>query len=199
MSFYAKQKIIDKNNKKYANEILYRTSISSTCFLPSKENENPSLSVINILENENLFKKEKIFFNIDDDFLNQHEKRLISLHNKKNIVFEILENSNFKDQFFFEKLCKLKKDNKIIIALDDVVSEKGIEDYLKISDYIKVDVSLIDMMETKELYKAVKNITPEAKILAEKIETLQQFTLLKNIGFDLFQGYYIGMPKNFRL
>jgi c-di-GMP-related signal transduction protein len=59
-------------------------------------------------------------------------------------------------------------------------------------DVIKVDLSEIDSDKLRDLTSQLKPLGK--KLLAEKVESLEQFALCHSLGFDLFQGYYFARP-----
>ena len=67
-------------------------------------------------------------------------------------------------------------------------------------DFIKVDKSFVSEMEaSKEGLSIVQNIialahTLNLKVIAEGVETENQFKLLISISCDYFQGWYCGRP-----
>ena len=69
--------------------------------------------------------------------------------------------------------------------------------------FIKVDKSFVSEMEaSKEGLSIVQNIialahTLNLKVIAEGVETENQFNLLSSIGCDYFQGWYCGRPGSF--
>lgn len=70
-------------------------------------------------------------------------------------------------------------------------------------DELKIDKIFIDNIcvnqESIELLEIIISIgkVKKMKVVAEGVETLEQVTLLKNYGIDLFQGYYFSQPVEF--
>jgi EAL and modified HD-GYP domain-containing signal transduction protein len=64
---------------------------------------------------------------------------------------------------------------------------------IELADIIKLDI--LDMGETKtrELIKQLKPYN--VKLLAEKVETHDEFQYLRELGCDYFQGYFFSKPK----
>ena len=78
------------------------------------------------------------------------------------------------------------------IALDDFQLAADDGGLLALADYVKVDFQLCGKDQRKEMveYLAKKPV----KLIAEKIETREQFRSALDEGFQLFQGYYLARP-----
>jgi EAL and modified HD-GYP domain-containing signal transduction protein len=79
------------------------------------------------------------------------------------------------------------------IALDDFRYSDKMECLLELADFVKVDFRLSSAEERREIvcYRKRRAMT----LLAEKIETNEEFEVAMEEGFRLFQGYYLGRPK----
>jgi len=118
------------------------------------------------------------------------------------MIIEILEYPSFSFKHWVMKNESVRfMDNKI--SLDDFGS--GINDIGKVTmlkpDIVKLDRSLIsniDKDETKQK-NCKKNIEELHEmgtlVVAEGVETKEEFDYLVSIGADLFQGYYLARPK----
>lgn len=62
-----------------------------------------------------------------------------------------------------------------------------------LADYVKLDLSVLSMDRLKALVVAVKARTP-AKVVATKVETQEQFSVMAEHGAGLFQGYWVARP-----
>lgn len=88
------------------------------------------------------------------------------------------------------------------ISIDDFGTGYSSLNYLKHFpiNYLKVDRTFIaDILEDKNTYAIVKAIievahTLNLKVIAEGVETKEQLTVLKYMGCDEIQGYYISKP-----
>jgi len=68
-------------------------------------------------------------------------------------------------------------------------------------DIIKIDKTFVDDVLEEKSRNYVKAIVDTAKTLdkelvAEGVETKEQFEVLKDLGVDYFQGYYFAKPLN---
>jgi EAL and modified HD-GYP domain-containing signal transduction protein len=81
------------------------------------------------------------------------------------------------------------------IALDDFRKSEKTEGLIALADYIKVDFRLSCRQERSEIIRHLSGNA--AMLVAEKIETAEEFDTALEEGFQLFQGYHLGRPKVF--
>jgi EAL domain-containing protein (putative c-di-GMP-specific phosphodiesterase class I)/GGDEF domain-containing protein len=121
----------------------------------------------------------------------------------RNFIFEVTE-----EQLFFNKHVALANIKRLrnagfTIAIDDF--GKGYANYERLK-MLDADVIKIDGMFVKDITHnhldavIVKSIIDIAraknmKVVAEFVETKKHALLLKNLGVDYLQGYYIGKPE----
>lgn len=121
---------------------------------------------------------------------------------KDKLVVEMLEYPRFSPLYWHLKKTQIKN-HGIEIALDDFGT--GYNDYSSLAliepDYIKLDrciISDINMDSRKqELLKEIVDMAARPmniKVLAEGVETREEYNYLKNSGARLAQGYYLGRP-----
>lgn len=140
---------------------------------------------------------------MDSEFMSRIEN-LIVKHNIANLItFELLESESITDYKkvvdFIERMKKLGCE----IAIDDFGSGYSNFAYLvKFQpDFIKIDGSLIkDIDEDENSFLITKTINDFAhklgiKTVAEYVHSESVFEKLKEIGIDLYQGFYFSEPK----
>jgi EAL and modified HD-GYP domain-containing signal transduction protein len=76
--------------------------------------------------------------------------------------------------------------------MDDFSWKPKFEPLVDIADYIKVDFFQTGAEERKKLLKRLKGVT--VALIAEKVETQEQYKQACDEGFTLFQGYYFCRP-----
>ncbi|MGF6771096.1 c-di-GMP-related signal transduction protein [Paraburkholderia sp. GAS199] len=107
-------------------------------------------------------------------------------------VLEILETVQFDAQLA-RRLTELRRAG-FKVALDDV---SEVSDQL-IAALPHADIVKIDFLETDRalLPKLVSIVRGEGRtLIAEKVETREDFALARDLGFDLFQGYFFARPQ----
>lgn len=187
--FIARQPIFNKAKNVYGYELLYRNNETDTTF----KNASSEIATANVLSNlfeiglDTITDGKKAFINFDYDFLLSD---YIELIDPSNLVIEVLEDVQV-DNIIIERLLNLKaKGYKI--ALDDFV--KDCDDYplVPITDIIKYDIISTPL---DSIIVDVKRALRQGKIiLAEKIETEEEYEQAKDMGFHLFQGYFFKRP-----
>lgn len=118
------------------------------------------------------------------------------------LVFEITESSALNFQENIVNILSALSDLGIKIAIDDFGTGYSSFIYLKrySIDYLKIDKILIDNIEKdeedKQIVKAIISMTKILKIktIAEGVETKAQLEILKELGCEIIQGYYLGRP-----
>lgn len=117
------------------------------------------------------------------------------------MIIEVLEYPSFSMKHWVIKNESVRSmDN--MISLDDYGA--GINDMGKVTllgpDIVKLDRSLIsniDKDESKQKYakeQIAKLHSKNIKVVAEGIETKEEFDFMVSAGADLFQGYYLARP-----
>lgn len=82
------------------------------------------------------------------------------------------------------------------IALDDFVYSGDKMPFLELADYAKLDLRLLSDAELRDHIRLMKRL--RLQIVAEKVETEEEFQKARNLGCDLFQGYYLRKPEVLR-
>lgn len=78
-------------------------------------------------------------------------------------------------------------------ALDDVVAHTPeVDQLLALVDIVKVDIKAVPSARLAALAASLQR--PGRYLLAEKVETIEEFRQCLELGFDYFQGYYFARP-----
>lgn len=110
---------------------------------------------------------------------------------KRRVVIEVLEDIKVTPKLI-SSLSKLKELG-FTIALDDYVFNPELEPLERFADIIKVDIMAVG---PKQLIQHSQRLKAKGiLLLAEKVETRQQFEYCLKLGFDYFQGYFFAKPK----
>jgi EAL and modified HD-GYP domain-containing signal transduction protein len=107
------------------------------------------------------------------------------------VVLEILESVS-PDAAVLKKLQQLRGIHHRI-ALDDYTFQKSSQSLLEIADFVKLDVLASDAHTLERSLAEIKKYSVE--VIAEKVETVEQFERYKALGFDLFQGFFFCAPQ----
>lgn len=80
-----------------------------------------------------------------------------------------------------------------LIALDDVTAAAPREELLHLAHFVKIDLLATPPDELPELVRRCSG--DGRRVLAEKVETAEQFALCRSLGVDLFQGHLLGRAR----
>lgn len=154
----------------------------------------------------------KVFINTlamtihDPEFRGAYLKDLLNDLKLKpeNVVFEISEKLAIENYDIFRKALKDYTDIGIVYADDDLGKDySNLERIMELKPgYLKVDMVLVKGIDKnfikQEIVKAVllmaKGINSE--VIAEGIETKEEYLMLKSLNVRLGQGYLFGRPSN---
>jgi len=89
--------------------------------------------------------------------------------------------------------CRKLKSMGFRLALTDFTGKRQPRPLAELADYVKVDIAGIDNLERRNL--PTKLDGSWARLLAQNVETQEQYGLACRAGFDLFQGYYFCRPE----
>lgn len=108
------------------------------------------------------------------------------------LVLEVLEDIEIDDEII-KGIRKLKRQG-FTIALDDVVYRPSLEPLLALADIVKVDLRTMSSLD--DLKEHCRNFRRwPVVLLAEKVETAEEFEACKKLDFELFQGFYLSKPN----
>ncbi|MBS4210459.1 HDOD domain-containing protein [Bacillus sp. FJAT-50079] len=190
--FVGKQPILDVNGDLFSFELLYRNSDSNA--FPDVD---PEMATIEVIVNTYLspgfeqIAAKKTFINFTATLL---ATDIFDTLDPDRVVIEILEDVAMTPALL-TNLKKLKSMG-FQLALDDFILQWQhilYPDLFQTIDYIKVDF-LSTTQSERSAIEALKFKYPHIILLAEKIETTEQFELAKSLGYELFQGYYFAKP-----
>ncbi len=187
----ARQPIFDPDLNLHAYELLFRNTHENHSGVPQIDGDKATTEVINrtFLEIgiERVLGNKRGFINLTRPFLTGD----ITLpFDTSQIVLEVLEDIAIDDEIV-QSISELS-DAGYTIALDDFIFKEELRSLVKAASIIKIDILALtdeELVEHVEILKQ-ENVT----LLAEKVETAEQFEQCKQLGFELFQGYFFCKP-----
>ena len=122
----------------------------------------------------------------------------------KNVIFEVVESENIEDIEHLKNILNFYKSKGFMVALDDVGSGYSSLNMIVqlLPDIVKVDREIVKDIDknraNQSVFAAIVNIAKENNItvLAEGIETKEEYLYLKDNGASLVQGYYFAKPSS---
>ena len=187
--YVARQPILDLRGRVHGYELLFRDGPQQPSF-----NADGDLATRTILDNTIIFGLQKLtgglpaFVNCTRESLTD---KLVEVLSPGMFVLEILENIEPTPEVIHA--CRRLKKAGFRLALDDFRWQPGCEPLVELADYIKVDFTLSDKEERRQIHERIRGRA--VALVAEKIETLEQFQEARNEGFTLIQGYYFCRPE----
>jgi c-di-GMP-related signal transduction protein len=188
--FIARQAIYDRALNVYGYELLFRSNNQSNIYDGVSSLQSSASVLSGLFESgiNQLVDDKLAFINFDADLIQSDAIELIGANR---LVIELLE-----DIIIDEKLIsrlKLLQEKGHIIALDDFVEDYSSYPLVQYANIIKFDLIATPLGTIcSEVNKALHN---KKILLAEKIETEEEFKKAKKMGFHLFQGYFFNKPS----
>jgi len=188
--FVARQPIFKRDKEVFAYELLFRSGLNNY-FDPLQDGEEATSKVITnsflLIGIANITEGKKAFINFSEEMLLQGYP---SLFPKEIAVVEVLETVGTTPEVVLA--CEKLVGEGYILALDDFLYEDRFLPLIKLARIIKFDIRQMSFAELERQAKIVSRY--DVKLLAEKIETIEEFEATKKLGFDLFQGYFFSRP-----
>ncbi len=128
------------------------------------------------------------YINVNKDFLNDDAIELLPADK---VVLEVLEHGEITPEVIAR--CRELKARGYTLALDDLVHlGDSMRQLLDVVSVVKVDLALVGEERLPALVAQLRGLP--LKLLAEKVETREQMERCRELGFDLFQGYFFAKP-----
>jgi EAL and modified HD-GYP domain-containing signal transduction protein len=191
-AYVARQAIYDSEKRVFAYELLFRDG-KENCF----PDINPDEATSNMLAASHLsVGLETITLN-KPAFINFHQDTILyrfpSTLDPLNVVIEIVETVNVTDELV--KACEHISNLGYQIALDDYDFSGQWEAIMPLVSFIKLEVEQINLDDPIVVEKLAGFKRKGITLLAERVETHEEFERLKAAGFQYFQGYFLSRPE----
>jgi c-di-GMP phosphodiesterase len=187
--FLARQPILSRDQLLVAFELLFRTAGAVDAHVVDDASATAAvISHASQLGMEHVVGQSLAFVNVDAVVLMSDFIRFLP---NDRVILEILETVKATPSVIarMEELKALG----FKFALDDVIAKsEDVQKLIPLVDVIKVDLKGLDPAELPALVRTIKG--PGKKLLAEKVETIEEFHACMELGFDYFQGYYFARP-----
>ena len=187
--FLARQPILTRRRKFFAYEILSRYGPENYC-----RPATGSAIAVNAMDELFLMGVRTMteglpaFLNCTQEFLLDD---YLTLMPKELVVGEILETVRPDEEVL--NACLRMKNQGYRLALDDYCDLPETQAFLAIVDFVKIDVLLTSFDEQRRIVEECHR--RHIPVIAEKVETDEQFRLCADIGYDYFQGYFFCRPQ----
>jgi len=188
--FLARQPILGRDQKLVAFELLFRAAAEHE---DAQLTDYAAATAAVISHASQLGMKQVVgeqvaFVNVDEVVLMSDFVRFLP---PNKVILEILETVR-PSADVLRRVAELKELG-FKFALDDVIGHSElVSKLIDMVDVIKVDLKGVDREQLIELSRSLRR--PGQKLLAEKVETIEEFQLCLELGFEYFQGYYFARP-----
>jgi EAL and modified HD-GYP domain-containing signal transduction protein len=188
MRYVARQPILTCDEKVFGYELLFRDGVEN--YFRSTDPDAASRSTLDsslLMGLDVLCDGHRAFVNCTRDVL---LKEYVALLPPQLTIVEVLETVTVDEPVL--AACQSLKKAGYQIALDDFSVDDPRHLLTHLADIIKVDL----MCTPPEDYAAMlKRYGSSCRMLAEKVETRDQFVAARKAGFIYFQGYFFRRPE----
>ncbi|WP_050476209.1 EAL and HDOD domain-containing protein [Herbaspirillum rhizosphaerae] len=187
--FLARQPILNIEQELIGYELLFRSTAANRATVT-----DDAAATAAVIEHaaelglHNVIGTRTAFLNVDAAILMSD---VVFVLPKDYVILEILETVELTPPLM--RRIETLSEAGYVFAIDDLVEESARTDQLMpFAGIVKVDVLAMPAADIAALSSSLK--LKGKKILAEKVETIEQFKLCRAHGFDYYQGYYFARP-----
>jgi EAL and modified HD-GYP domain-containing signal transduction protein len=188
--YVARQPIFDIKKCIFGYELLFRADMAN--FFPDIQGDTATSKLLsNSFFNigiEKIAGSNLAFINFTQDLLLQ---QLPLMFSQDRLVVEILEDVQPAKEVI--EACQEIALNGYIIVLDDFFYKTNMEPLIEVADIIKIDIKKTPLEEVGDLVNMIKE--RGVNLLAEKVETHDEFKKAVGMGFRYFQGFFFSKPE----
>lgn len=187
--FLARQPILDRTQALVAYELLFRNAAVG----PARVTSDLSATAAVIAHTSQLGMEKVIgdsvgYLNVDAAVLMSDIFKFLP---RERVVLEIVETMKVTPEIL-ARIEHLVADG-FRFALDDVITDsEDVQKLMPLVEVIKFDLRDMPLSALLKLTPRFK--LSNKKLLAEKVESREQFQTCLELGFDYFQGYYFARP-----
>jgi len=187
--YLGRQPLLDRNQALFGYELLFRNAPIGPANVTSDLGATAS-----VIAHAAQLGMEKVigdalgFVNVDADTIMSDIWGFLP---KEKVILEITENMDATPPVL-SRMAELVAQG-FRFALDDVTAETGqVQSLLPLIEYVKMNMRNADLPTLAKLAPRFKQ--DGKKLVAEKVETRDEFKSCLDLGFDFFQGYYFAKP-----
>lgn len=190
VAYLARQPILDTRQHIVAFELLYRSGTRNVGPEPSIHNATATvmLHALGVIGLSSIASGRPVYINFDDANLLADLPELLP---PDRVVLEILETANPSAQLL--ERCREWLGIGYRLALDDFVYRPDWEPFLDIAQIVKLDIRALGQETFAAQVRKMKS--RGLLVLAEKVESREEFETSLELGCDLFQGYFFARPE----
>ncbi|WP_019574280.1 EAL and HDOD domain-containing protein [Curvibacter lanceolatus] len=190
-SVIARQAIVDEHRAVYGYELFDRstrgagyTAASDAALL---------FNALSYAGTEALVGKKTVFINCTHDSLAGGHLELIS---PEKVVLEVPPMPTDDVELIEQRALILKdlRDRGFRLAFPHMMLRRAYVSWLPLASFIKIEMNILKPELAEPLIKFARANT-KAEMIAEKVETAEQFERMAKLGVKLFQGFWFAKPS----
>jgi len=187
--FLGRQPILNRHQEIIGFELLFRSTETNSAYIDDYSQAIASVitHVLSTFGIQEVLGGKLGFINIHLGMLLSEMVELLPIDQT---VLELLEFIDLDEKVVAR--CRELKELGFQLALDDHEYDANNADIYGVVDIIKIDILLTGMENLPAVVAGLRH--SPVKILAEKVETFEQFETCMRLGFDYFQGYFFQRP-----
>lgn len=190
-AFIGRQPILDGKQRIVAYELLFRHSASAQDAVIEDDLKSCARVLVNTMSDMGaqwLLGDKLAFINVSEELLHSEFLELLP---PQRTVLEVLETVSASEAVI-QRLKELRQQG-FQIALDDYVHSPETIPLLQCANYVKLDIQDHGLEGAGKILTQLKNLP--LKLVAEKVESHEEYETCKKLGFQFFQGFYFAHPE----
>jgi EAL and modified HD-GYP domain-containing signal transduction protein len=184
----ARQPIYDRHMKVFGYELLYRSGNPAGVVDGDSATSSVLGSAFSDLGIEQLVGDKVAFVNFTRNLLLGDSLDKLP---PEVLVVEVLEDIEPDEEVV--RAVRRLSELGYTIALDDFCFREELVPLLEVADIVKVDIAPLTEAELRQNVEELRRWP--VQLLAEKVETPEEFEFCCTLGFDYFQGYFFCRPR----
>jgi EAL and modified HD-GYP domain-containing signal transduction protein len=191
-TFIARQPIFDRKQNVYGYELLFRSNLEN--FFNDTRSDAVDMAASRVIADssviwgmDELTEGKRAFMNLTRNSVLQGYAGLLP---KSSAVLELLETVEPDDELV--TACRQLKKQGFTFALDDFQYHPKWDRLIELADIIKIDFLECDSQQRAEA--AMRFRDTNIRLLAEKVETQEDYKEGLGLGYAYFQGYFFSKP-----
>lgn len=188
LRYLARQPILDSCEHVIGYELLFRDG--SAGFLTAINSDRASMTTMDsslLLGASSLTGGKRAFVNCTRELL---VSGLVTLLPSDLSVLEILEDVEPDEEVL--QACRKLRSQGYALAMDDFIARHSGSPFLDLVKYVKVDIRSTSRDEQQEIARELGR--RPLTLIAEKVETREEFEFVSSVGYRCFQGYFFCRP-----
>jgi c-di-GMP-related signal transduction protein len=187
--FVARQPILDAAKRVFAYELLFRSSGTELVAETAGDQATTRVIADALLDFglDHLAQERLAFISVTRQLLVERVPRILPANR---IVVQLLEDVAPDAEVM--EACQELRAAGYTLALDEFTLDDRAAGLLPLVKFVKVDILENDGSRARLIQTKVNG---QADLLAEKVETVEQFERSQREGFRYFQGFFFGRPQ----